>query len=62
MERNSLGFVVVTYDPRSRRPFVGFMLDSLGAAMEVRDEMSASPGERHVVAEVFELGEGGTDG
>lgn len=55
MARKSLGYVVVTFDPRSRHPFIGFMHDSLSSATEARERMSAEPGERHVVAEVFEV-------
>ena len=59
MERKSLGFVVVTYD-QDRRPFAGFLYDSLGRAAEDRDGMernsvNAARPERHVVAEVFEV-------
>jgi hypothetical protein len=61
MAGDRLGYVIVTYDPRSRRPFVGFMHDSLaGGQMEARDGMSANPGERHVLAEVWVMGEGDT--
>jgi hypothetical protein len=59
MAPEPIGWVVVTYDPHSRRPFVGFMHATAAEAAEARDGMSASPGERHVVAEVFELDEDG---
>jgi hypothetical protein len=56
-ERKCLGYVVITYDPRSRRPFIGFMHGSRDDATKAREGMSATPGERHVVAEVLEVPE-----
>jgi hypothetical protein len=63
MARKSLGYVVVTYD-EGRRPFAGFLYDSLDRATADRDGMernsvNAVHPERHVVAEVFEVEEEG---
>jgi len=56
-----LGYVVVTYNRYGGKPFVGFMHDTLYSAMESRDESArfskAASQERHVIAEVIELGE-----
>jgi hypothetical protein len=62
MAPEPIGWVVVTYDPHSPRPFVGFMHATPAEAQEAREGMSTSPGERHVVAGVFEMGEDGDHG
>jgi hypothetical protein len=61
--RQSLGYVVVTYDTTGRRPWVGLLLASFDEARERRDEQArisktARRDARHVVAEVFEAEEG----
>lgn len=63
MERKSLGFVVVTYDRPGKRPWVGFLLGSLDEAKERRDEAervsnAAKREDRHILAEIFEVGDG----
>ena len=50
--RELLGYAVVTYDPHARRPFIGFLLPSREEAAAHQVQMSAGPGERHVIAEV----------
>ncbi len=52
-----LGYVVLTYGLKPRRPFAGFLLDSRDEAEEMAESAKTGPGERHVVAEVFELDE-----
>jgi hypothetical protein len=61
--RESLGYIVVTYDKTGRHPWVGFLLASLDEARarraeSVRISKTGKRDERHVVAEVFEVEEG----
>jgi hypothetical protein len=62
MARNSLGFVVLTYGLRPGRPFAGFLLADRDEAARMAETTKTGPGERHVVAEVFEMGEGAEHG
>lgn len=57
MERKSLGYVVLTYGLKPGRPFAGFLLPGRGEADRMAETAKTGPGERHVVAEVFELEE-----
>jgi len=55
----SLGYVVLTYGlPPSQRPFAGFLLANRDDADQMAENAKTGPGERHVVAEVFEVEEG----
>ncbi len=56
-----LGYVVLTYGLKPRRPFAGFLLESRDEADQMAESAKTGPGERHVVAEVFEV-EGAGDG
>lgn len=60
-ERKSLGYVVLTYGLKPERPFAGFLLVTRGEAVRMAESAKTGPGERHVVAEVFEM-EGGEHG
>ena len=56
----SLGYVVLTYGlPPGQRPFAGFLLASRDDADRMAESAKTGPGERHVVAEVFEVEEDG---
>lgn len=52
-----LGYVVLTYGLKPERPFAGFLLSSLEDAASMAETAKTGPGERHVVAEVFEVAE-----
>ena len=54
-----LGYVVLTYGlPPGQRPFAGFLLASREDADQMAENAKTGPGERHIVAEVFELEDG----
>ena len=52
-----LGWIVLTYGLKAARPFAGFLLPSRDEADRMAEHAKTGPGERHVVAEVFGLGE-----
>jgi hypothetical protein len=49
-----LGYVVLTYGLKTQRPFAGFLIATRAEAARLAESAKTGPGERHIVAEVFE--------